>query len=193
MVVHMLVHLSQPALVMLNVSDAQESPLLTLLALIDPSLLRMNMSGQDHSMATFVPSLGSSRFQIPALSKTDMLSQSTSLPHGNVQKLSGYGLARDAGGAMKFMWGCVLPKALPLLRAMVSPNIHTAEESGQNLAWLAGDAKLTVKSGLYYEGRKEIKSSEYSYDRTEQGDLWDWTVKNIAEGPEEAELFSLKA
>ena len=105
----------------------------------------------------------------------------------------GTGLARDAGGAMKFMWGCVLPKVLPLLRAMVSPNIHTAEESGQNLAWLAGDAKATVKSGLYYEGRKEIKSSEDSYDRTKQEDLWDWTVKNIAEGPEEAELFSLKA
>lgn len=30
------------------------------------------------------------------------------------------GLAREAGSAMKFMWGCVLPKVLPLLRAMVS-------------------------------------------------------------------------
>lgn len=105
----------------------------------------------------------------------------------------GTGLVHDAGGAMKFAWVCVLPKVLPLLRAMVSPNIHTAEESGQNLAWLAGDAKAAVKSGLYYEGRKEIKSSEESYERKKQEELWDWTVKNIAEGPEEAELFSLKA
>lgn len=50
-----------------------------------------------------------------------------------------------------------------------------------------------MKSGLYYEGCKEIKSSEDSYDRTKQEDLWGWTVKNIAEGLEVAELFSLKA
>lgn len=68
MVVHMLAHLSQPALVMLNVSDAWESPLLTLLALIDLSLLRMNVSAWDHNMATFDSSLDSSRFQTSALS-----------------------------------------------------------------------------------------------------------------------------
>ena len=86
MVVHMLAHLNQSALVMLNVSDARESPLLTLLALIDPSLLRANVNARDHNMATSVSTLGSSRFQTPALSNPDMLSQSTSLPHGNVQK-----------------------------------------------------------------------------------------------------------
>ena len=37
------------------------------------------------------------------------------------------GLACEAGSAMKFMWGCVLPKVLPLLRVMVSLNIHTGE------------------------------------------------------------------
>ena len=103
------------------------------------------------------------------------------------------GLTCEAGSAMKFMWGCVLPKVLPLLRAMVSLNIHTTEESRQNLAWLAGDVKVTMKSRLNYEGCKEIKSSEDSYNQTKQEDLWDWTVKNIAEGLEEAELFSLKA
>ena len=86
MVVHMLAHLNQSALVMLNVSDARESPLLTLLALIDPSLLRANVNARDHNMATSVSTLGSSRFQTPALSNPDMLSQPTSLPHGNVQK-----------------------------------------------------------------------------------------------------------
>lgn len=48
----------------------------------------------------------------------------------------GTGLARDASGAMKFVWGCVLPKILRALRAVVSSNIHTADESGQNLAWV---------------------------------------------------------
>lgn len=56
----MLAHLSQPALVMLNISDARESPLLTLLALIEPSLLRMDVNARDHNMATFVSTLGSS-------------------------------------------------------------------------------------------------------------------------------------
>lgn len=90
---HMLGHLGQPALVMLNVSDAWESLLLTLLALIDPFLLRMNVNTQDHSMATFDSTIGSSRFQTPILSNTEvMLNRSTSLPHGNVQEFRETGL-----------------------------------------------------------------------------------------------------
>ena len=73
MVVHILAHPSQPALVMLNVSDARESLLLTILALLDPSLLRMNMHSRDHNMATFVSTLNSSRFQTPALSNTEVM------------------------------------------------------------------------------------------------------------------------
>ena len=47
------------------------------------------------------------------------------------------------------------------------------------LGW--GDGEAAVKSGVYYEGRKEIRSSEVSYDRSKQEDLWDWTVKHIAQ------------
>ncbi|KAL2827156.1 short-chain dehydrogenase [Aspergillus cavernicola] len=104
----------------------------------------------------------------------------------------GTGLARDAGAVMRFAWTRVLPKVLPVLRALVSPNIHSAEESGRSLAWLAGDGKVIGSSGLYYEGRKDIKSSEESYERAKQEDLWEWTVRNVAEGPEEIALFSLK-
>ena len=104
----------------------------------------------------------------------------------------GTGLARDAGGLMKFLWLRVLPKVIPLLRVLVSPNIHTAEDSGQSLAWLAGDEQVTAKSGLYYEGRKDIKSSMESYEEGKQEDLWGWTVKHVAEGPEEVALFELK-
>ncbi|KAL4784753.1 NAD(P)-binding protein [Aspergillus varians] len=105
----------------------------------------------------------------------------------------GTGLARDAGGVLKFAWNRVMPKVLPVMRALVSPNIHSAQESGQSLAWLAGDDEAAAKSGLYYEGRKEIKSSKESYDREKQEDLWDWTVKHVSNGPEEVALFSLKS
>ncbi|KAJ0422960.1 NAD(P)-binding protein [Aspergillus carlsbadensis] len=105
----------------------------------------------------------------------------------------GTSLVRDAGGVMKFFWLRVLPKILPLLRAAVSPNIHTAEESGGNLAWVAGDdGAVAAGSGLYYEGRKVIRSSKDSYEREKQEDLWDWTVKHLARDPEEAALFSLE-
>ncbi|KAL4883509.1 short-chain dehydrogenase [Aspergillus karnatakaensis] len=80
----------------------------------------------------------------------------------------GTGLARDAGGMMKFVWVRVLPTVIPLLRVFVSPNIHSAVEAGGNLAWVAGGAK----SGVYYEGRREIRSSEESYDEEKQDDLW---------------------
>ncbi|KAL3469172.1 NAD(P)-binding protein [Aspergillus californicus] len=104
----------------------------------------------------------------------------------------GTGLARDAGAAMRFMWTRVLPRALPLLRALVSPNIHSAEESGRALAYLASDSEKLGASGVYFEGKKEIKSSEESYDQTKQEDLWEWTVKNVAANPEEVVQFSLK-
>lgn len=105
----------------------------------------------------------------------------------------GTGLVRDAGGFMQFLWLRVLPNVLPLLRMLVSPNIHSADESGQSLAWLTGDAQVAGKSGLYYEGRKEIKSSMVSYEEKKQEDLWEWTVKHVAEGPEEVALFGLKS
>ncbi|KAJ5129620.1 uncharacterized protein N7515_005659 [Penicillium bovifimosum] len=105
----------------------------------------------------------------------------------------GTGLARDAGGLVKFMWLRVLPRVIPLLSVLVSPNIHSAEESGQSLAWLAGDAQVTAKSGLYYEGRKEINSSTESYEEKKQEDLWEWTLKHVAEGPEEVAVFELKS
>ncbi|KAL4943324.1 hypothetical protein BDV06DRAFT_190275 [Aspergillus oleicola] len=105
----------------------------------------------------------------------------------------GTGLARDAGGAMKFVWGRVLPKVLPVLRALVSPNIHSAEESGRNLAWVASNRDVAKMSGLYFEGRKEIKSSKESYEEGKQEDLWAWTVKTLAESSEEGALFDLKS
>jgi hypothetical protein len=47
-------------------------------------------------------------------------------------------------------------------------NIHSPQESGQNLAWLATSTDTKAVSGEYYEGRKRIKSSVESYDERKQ-------------------------
>lgn len=99
----------------------------------------------------------------------------------------GTGLARETGPILRFLWHRVLPHILPLLRVLVSPNIHTPEESGTALAWLAvGD---DIEKGKYYEGRKVIKSSDDSYDERKQEDLWEWTVKNVTKNQEEEVEF----
>lgn len=46
-------------------------------------------------------------------------------------------------------------------------------------------------SGVYYEGLKEIKSSEASYDRTKQEDLWGWTIGTVARDDRERMAFIL--
>jgi NAD(P)-dependent dehydrogenase (short-subunit alcohol dehydrogenase family) len=105
--------------------------------------------------------------------------------------MPGTGLAREAGGVEKFLWHRVLPKILPLLRLLVSPNIHTPKESGEALALLAVGTSVAGKSGLYYEGKKEIKSSEVSYNEAKQEDLWQWTVNTLAKNEREQEEFGL--
>ncbi|KAL5333464.1 NAD(P)-binding protein [Aspergillus crustosus] len=99
-------------------------------------------------------------------------------------------LAREASPFMRFLWVRVLPRILPLLRLLVSPNIHTPAESGAALARLAVGADLEGVSGKYFEGRKEIPSSVDSYVEDKQEDLWRWTVDYLAQGPEELAKFN---
>ncbi len=111
--------------------------------------------------------------------------------------MPGTGLAREAGPVMRFFWKSVLPHLLPLLRILVSPNIHRPSESGAALAWIAtaddDDDASTKIAGRYFEGRKEIKSSKVSYDESKQDDIWQWTVHYLAEDEaEEAKFESLK-
>lgn len=44
-------------------------------------------------------------------------------------------------------------------------------------------------SGKYFEGRKEIKSSQLSYNTANHDDLWQWTVKHCAQDDAEAARF----
>jgi len=103
--------------------------------------------------------------------------------------MPGTGLAREASAFLQWIWHHLLPRIIPLLRRMVNPNIHLPQESGASLARLAVSPELEGVSGVYYEGKKEIKSSEASYDEKKQEDLWEWTVKNAAIDEEEMRRF----
>lgn len=103
--------------------------------------------------------------------------------------MPGTGLAREASTIEKFLWSHVLPNIIPLLRLLVSHNIHTVQESGRALARLTIEADIEGSSAAYYEGKKEIKSSKVSYDQTRQEDLWGWTIDTVASGHKERTLF----
>ncbi|KAI1073738.1 dehydrogenase/reductase [Whalleya microplaca] len=101
--------------------------------------------------------------------------------------MPGSGLVREGTKTEQFLWNKVMPRALPVLRLLISPNIHKPQESGVNLARMATGADMDGVSGKYFEGRKEIPSSKDSYDEKKQDDLWRWTVTYLS-GGDEAEL-----
>ncbi|EXJ90132.1 hypothetical protein A1O3_03201 [Capronia epimyces CBS 606.96] len=105
--------------------------------------------------------------------------------------MPGTGLARDAGPLARFLWNSVLPRIIPLIRLLVSQNTHLPQESGASLAWIALDEKEHSTSGVYYEGRKQIKSSVESYDETKQEELWSWTAKFVAANDRELQAFQV--
>ena len=105
--------------------------------------------------------------------------------------MPGTGLAREYSAFLRFIWNRILPTLIPLLRLLVSPNVHKPEESGASLAWIALDTKEKSTSGVYYEGKKQIKSSVDSYDESKQEDLWAWTVKTLAANDQEKHHFEM--
>lgn len=105
--------------------------------------------------------------------------------------MPGTGLAREAPAFLRFLWIHLLPRMLPLLRRLLSPNVHSPSESGAALARLAVGPDVEGISGVYYEGQAEIKSSKDSYDVKKQEDLWEWTVKTIAANKDEARSFEI--
>lgn len=104
--------------------------------------------------------------------------------------MPGTGLARDAGPVLQFIWHSILPRLMWLLRALVSPNVHTAVESGSALARLAVGTDTQGKTGVYFEGLKEIKSSVDSQKVEKQDDLYDWTLKTVAKDDAERQSFA---
>jgi NAD(P)-dependent dehydrogenase (short-subunit alcohol dehydrogenase family) len=103
--------------------------------------------------------------------------------------MPGTGLAREFSPLLIFVWKNILPRVIPLLRILLFANIHTAQESGESLAWVAVNDDVAGTSGVYFEGRKEINSSIASHNEKNQEDLWEWTVKNVALNEEETSKF----
>lgn len=91
----------------------------------------------------------------------------------NPGMILGTGLGRSLPAPVRFISRHVLPHARPLLRRFVTNNIHTAEESGAALAWLATDPELADITGKYFDGRRAIRSSDDSYDPARADDLWE--------------------
>jgi NAD(P)-dependent dehydrogenase (short-subunit alcohol dehydrogenase family) len=86
----------------------------------------------------------------------------------------GTGLARNYSPFLKFVSDYIL-KILILFH----PNTNTAKNSGTRLANLAYSEKYKNAKGKYFEGIKEIKSSDDSYNETYQSDLWKSSVEMI--------------
>lgn len=86
--------------------------------------------------------------------------------------MPGTGLAREYPAPALFFWRVVMPRILPLLRRLVTHNIHTPTESGAALARLIVDPALENANGRYFEGLKEIRSSIDSYDTKRAQELW---------------------
>jgi NAD(P)-dependent dehydrogenase (short-subunit alcohol dehydrogenase family) len=84
----------------------------------------------------------------------------------------GTGLTREAPAPMHFAATHVLPHIIPLLRHVMNPNIHTVKDSGDALARLLTDPALAGTTGRYFEGRREIRSSDESYDDNRAEELW---------------------
>jgi len=78
-------------------------------------------------------------------------------------------LMREAPAPLRF-----IAKRIPisLLRRLFSPNVHTAEESGEALARLVTDPGLAATTGRYFEGQHQIRSSGESYNDERAEDLW---------------------
>lgn len=86
--------------------------------------------------------------------------------------MPGTGLARDFPAVARFAWFAVMPRLIPLLRLVLVKNIHTPEESGMALARLIVDPALASTSGKYFEGLREIPSSDESYLEGRAEELW---------------------
>lgn len=104
--------------------------------------------------------------------------------------MPGTGLARDYGPVVRLLWR-LLPLVIPVLRLLVTENIHTAAQSGRALADLAagGGGGGDAVSGRYFEGTREIRSSVDSYVLAKQQDLWEWTLSAVSRDAEEKALF----
>ncbi|KAI1803995.1 putative short-chain dehydrogenase [Daldinia bambusicola] len=107
--------------------------------------------------------------------------------------MPGSGLTREYPRILQFIWNHILPRMIPFLRIVFTPDIHTPEDSAKSLTRLAVGADVEGDSGKYFEATKPINSSKESYEEAKQDDVWQWTVNYLAKDEQERERFeSLK-
>jgi NAD(P)-dependent dehydrogenase (short-subunit alcohol dehydrogenase family) len=87
--------------------------------------------------------------------------------------MPGTGLARDYGPLARFAWRYVMP----VLTVVRPKSVRTTRRSGADLAWLATHPSLQKRSGRYFDGREETRSSEESYDREKAALLWEASAR----------------
>jgi light-dependent protochlorophyllide reductase len=90
--------------------------------------------------------------------------------------MPGSGLARDYGGVQRFAWRFVMPAM------RVLPGVNSTAASGTRLAALAADGRYAAVSGVYFDGLKQVRSSEESYDEAKARDLWETSERLIGGG-----------
>ncbi|MDQ0897665.1 SDR family NAD(P)-dependent oxidoreductase [Paenibacillus sp. V4I7] len=84
----------------------------------------------------------------------------------------GSALTRDYNPLLRFMWNNIMP----LLR-FVRSSVRTTKQSGNDLANLV--LRGFVQSGTYWDGPKEIASSEESYNKEHALELWKWSSEKL--------------
>ena len=92
----------------------------------------------------------------------------------------GTGLAKSYPPVLKFISDYVFKILIPFMK-----NVNTAKNSGKRLANLAFGADFKNASGKYFEGEKEIRSSEESYNPEKQKTLWQGSLALLPELPAE--------
>ncbi|NOU81873.1 SDR family NAD(P)-dependent oxidoreductase [Paenibacillus sp. LMG 31459] len=86
--------------------------------------------------------------------------------------MPGTGLAQSYTPILKFVWNYIMP-----VMTLFVPNVNTVRQSGRALANLVTDGKLSQTTAKYYEGKKEIKSSIFSYNNDNWKSLWSASIK----------------
>lgn len=83
------------------------------------------------------------------------------------------GLSREYSPVQRIIWRFVGP----VLRVL--PNVNSTATSGERLAELVADPKFDGLTGSYFEGAKEIRSSQDSYDLAKATDLWETSERLV--------------
>jgi light-dependent protochlorophyllide reductase len=93
--------------------------------------------------------------------------------------MPGSGLARDYGRVQRLVWQYVLP-ALTVLPI----NVNTRRQSGRALAALVADPAFADVTGRYFQGSREIRSSEESYEEEKARELWRTSAELLGLDPD---------